>query len=53
MCFTMAHTTLIDHRSVLYAGQGKTGGRESDDDAHMGDDPEQRAQIVTAKQTKL
>ena len=36
----MAHTAL----TVLYAGQGKTGGCESDDDAHMGDDPEQRAQ---------
>lgn len=48
-CFTMAHTAL----TVLYAGQGKTGGCESDDDAHMGDDPEQRAQIATAQQTKL
>jgi hypothetical protein len=45
----MAHTAL----TVLYAGQGKTGGCESDDDAHMGDDPEQRAQIATAQQTKL
>jgi hypothetical protein len=33
--------------------QGKTGGCESDDDAHMGDDPEQQAQIATAQQTKL
>lgn len=41
------------HSTVLYAGQGKTGGCESDDDAHMGDDPEQRAQIATAQQTKL
>ena len=37
--------------SLLYAGQDSEC--ESDDDAHMGDDPEQRAQIATAQQTKL
>lgn len=47
--FTMAQTH--SHHYCMHAGQD--GECESDDDAHMGDDPEQRAQIATAQQTKL